>query len=298
MSKLARECGANIIHAHLLGASVYGALIGLLQGLPVIAVFHGETDLRGPSSFLAAKRWLLNRAHVTPVAVSDSVRHGLEDWGVLCHKIRIIQNGVDTVRFAPGGGGSLHASLGLAPNSRIIGAVGNIRPAKSYNVLVETARHIVLGRPDVHFVLAGSGNERDVDELRRLVEQAGIAANFHFIGFCPSSSELYRSFAMLASSATTEGLPLSFLEAMACEVPIVATANKGAEGLVNETGAGLLSPVGDAKALAAAIQRLLDDPVSAALLARRGRAAVTQHFSLERSLTEYHALYRRVLSKD
>lgn len=297
LSKLARECGANIIHAHLLGASVYGALIGLRHGLPVIAVFHGETDLRGPGSFLAAKRWLLNRAHVTPVAVSDSVRHALEQWGVLGHKIRVIRNGVDTVGFAPVGRGSLHASLGLAPSSRIIGAVGNIRPAKSYNVLVEAARHIVLARPDVHFVVAGSGSGRDVDELHRLVEKLGVGANFHFIGFCPSSSELYRSFAMLVSSAKTEGLPLSFLEAMACEVPIVATANEGAQDLVKETGAGVLSPVGDAKALSAAILRLLDDPAAAALLAKRGRVAVSKQFSLERSLAEYHELYRGVLSK-
>ncbi len=294
--ELATECGANIIHAHLLGASVYGALIGLLQGLPVIAVFHGETDLRGPGSFPAVKRWLLNRAHVTPVAVSNSVRHALENWGVCGERIRVIQNGVDTVQFAPEGGGSLHASLGLALSCRIIGAVGNIRPAKCYRVLVEAARDVVVDRPDVHFVIAGSGSERDVDELRRLVAHLGIAANFHFIGFCPSSSALYRSFAMLASSATSEGLPLSFLEAMACEVPIVATANEGAKVLVGETGAGVLSPVGDSKALAAAILSVLDDPTSAALLARRGRAAVTKHFSLERSLAEYHELYCRVLS--
>ena len=57
--RTARSSGANLIHAHLLGAGVYAALTGLLLRLPVIVVFHGATDLRVPGSLAGVKRWLL-----------------------------------------------------------------------------------------------------------------------------------------------------------------------------------------------------------------------------------------------
>jgi glycosyltransferase involved in cell wall biosynthesis len=99
----------------------------------------------------------------------------------------------------------------------------------------------------------------------------------------------------VVSSSNSEGLPLSFLEAMACGVPIAATANEGSSMLIRETGTGLLSPVGDARALAASIVTLLNDPAKSAVLAQHGRSAVVQKFSLEKTLSEYRDLYEAVL---
>ncbi len=295
LAALAQESGANLVHAHLLGSSVYGALVGALRRVPVVAVFHGATDLKGRGTLVGAKRWLLNRPRVTPVAVSDAVIDSLAEWGLHRERIRLIRNGVDTERFSPTGGTSLHAEIGLAADARIVGAVGNIRPAKSYEVFIEAARLLSEDFPDVHFVVAGAGSETDLANLRSIVDEHGLASRFHFLGFRASSKELYRSFSVLVSSSKTEGLPLSFLEAMACAVPLAATANEGSSQLLGETKAGLLSPVGDARALARSVATLLDDPAQAQSLGSNGRTAAVRHFSIEKTLAEYRKLYDELL---
>jgi len=296
LAALARESGANLVHAHLLGSSVYGALVGALQRVPVVAVFHGATDLKEVGTFIGAKRWLLNRPRVTPVAVSDAVIDSLAEWGLHRERIRLIRNGVDTERFSPVGTTSLHSEIGVADNVRIVGAVGNIRPAKAYEVFIEAALLISDDFPDVHFVVAGAGSENDLASLRSIVNEHYLTSRFHFLGFRASSKELYRSFSVLVSSSKTEGLPLSFLEAMACAVPIAATANAGSSQLLRETKAGLLSPVGDARALARSVATLLDDPTQAHSLGSNGRAAAVRHFSIEKTLAEYRKLYDELLA--
>ena len=118
----------------------------------------------------------------------------------------------------------------------------------------------------------------------------GIGDRLHFLGFRTDGPQLYRSMDVFVSSASSEGLPLSFLEAMACGVPIAATANDGAQRLLQATGGGLLSPVGDSAALAANIVTLLTDQPRAMALATAGRLAVERDFSLAATLAKYARL--------
>ena len=295
--RLMRAGRGELIHAHLLGSSVYAAAVGMIVGCPVVAVFHGATDLRQAGTLLALKRWLLARRHVTVVAVSHAVRDALLEWGVDPQHMAVIINGVDTIAYTPGTSSLLREELGLSADVRIVGAVGNVRVAKAYEVFVRAAARVVQALPHVHFVVAGQGAKADVDALLRLRGQMGIDENLHFIGFRSEGAALYQSLNVFASSASSEGLPLSFLEAMACGVPIAATANEGAQQLLTQTGGGLLSPVGDVAALAANIVALLSDEPLANALAATGRVAVERGFSLAATLENYAALCDRVTDK-
>ena len=286
---------ASLIHSHLLGASVYAALAGALLGLPVIAVFHGAPDLGSGGSLPGIKRWLLTRPHVRIIAVSEAVRKSLQEWGIPFDQVHLIRNGVDTHAYVPGAARSLQRELGLPDGTRIVGAVGNLRVAKAYDVLVAAARYVLDAEPDVHFAIAGSGKDSDVAMLRSQVASLGLEDRFHLLGYRPSSAGLYQSLAVFASSARSEGLPLSFLEAMACGVAIAATANEGSGPLLTETSAGLLSPVGDPAALAASIIRLLRDADLSQRLADKGRRAACESFSLDKTLCEYRALYQELV---
>lgn len=291
---LARSSGATIIVAHLLGAGVYGSLIGMFRQMPVLSIFHGDTDLRSPGTLAPIKRWLLRRTHVTPVAVSEPVAASLVRWGVDGSRIHLIRNGVDTRKYLPVGSGSLHSELNLPPTCPIVGAVGNIRPAKDYPVLIRAAKIVVSRHASSHFVIAGSGSATDSADLERLATELGISDRVHLLGFRSSCTDLYRSLSVMASSANTEGLPLSFLEAMSCGIPIAATSNDGSARLIAETSAGLLSPVGDPHALAASILQILESPALADSLARRGMDAARSRYSLEQTLEQYQALYADV----
>ena len=294
---LLRQGGGELIHAHLLGSGVYAAAVGLLIGCPVIAVFHGASDLDDSGAMLAVKRWLLARRHVTVVAVSQAVRQALLDWGLADSRVVVIVNGVDTDGYSPGHSDLLRIELGLPPHARVVGAMGDVRKVKAYDVFVRAAAAVARTLPDVHFVAAGQGTTEDTEVLLRLGADLGVADRLHFLGFRSDGADLYRNMDVFVSSASSEGLPLSFLEAMACGVPIAATANDGAQRLLAATGGGLLSPVGDAAALAANITALLTDAPRANALAAAGRAAVERDFSLTSTLAQYAALCAAVTQR-
>ena len=293
---LMRQRRGALIHAHLLGSGVYAAAVGLVLRRPVIAVFHGASDLADSGVMIAVKRWLLRRSHVTVVAVSGAVQQALLDWGLTEARMIIIPNGVDTTDYAPGPSQLLRHELGLSAQARIVGAVGDIRKVKAYHVFVRAAAKVIERMPEVHFVAAGDGTQADIEALRRLGSELGISNNLHFIGFRSEGAELFRSMDVFVSSAESEGLPLSFLEAMGCCVPIAATANDGAQRLLNATGGGLLSPVGDTAALATNILDLLADRQLASSLGAAGRAAVERDFSLAATLKRYADLAVRLTS--
>jgi glycosyltransferase involved in cell wall biosynthesis len=94
-------------------------------------------------------------------------------------------------------------------------------------------------------------------------------------------------------SSKTEGLGTSVLDAMAAGVPIASTAGGGIPEMIEDEVTGLLAPVGDGAALAAAVDRLLDDPALARRLAEAARARV-RDFDIERTIERTEALYREL----
>lgn len=296
--RLLRDRGATLLHSHLLGSSVYASVAGWWCRTPVVAVFHGATDLADPGRLVWLKRWLILRPHVCIVAVSEAVRSALAASGIPETRVTLIKNGVDTLAFSPGHSTLVSQQLGLPASTRIVGAVGNIRAPKAYEILIQAARIVVERRPETHFAVFGAGSDEDLAALQALVASLGISRYVHLRGFSPASAALYRSFDVFVSSARSEGLPLSFLEAMACGIPIVATDNEGSGPLLRETGAGLLSPVGDPEALADNLLQLLEDRELASHLGAAGRRAVCERYSLGATLAQYDALYAALTGKD
>ncbi len=295
---LLRTRSATLLHSHLLGSNVYAALAGLWCRTPVVAVFHGATDLADSGRLLWLKRWLILRPHVCIVAVSEAVRTALVTCGIPETRVTLIRNGVDTASFSPGHSDLVSQKLGLHTSARIIGAVGNIRTPKAYEILIREAQFVVERRRDTHVAIFGAGSDADRAALLALVASLGISKHVHLKGFLPASAELYRSFDVFVSSARSEGLPLSFLEAMACGIPIAATDNEGSGPLLREAGAGLLSPVGDPKALAENLIRLLEDRELASRFGAAGRRSACERFGLDATLTRYDALYAVLRRRD
>jgi glycosyltransferase involved in cell wall biosynthesis len=288
--QLVRQSRANIMVVHLLGSAVYAAVAGLLVRRAVIAVFHGALDFDAPGRMSGLKRWLLGLPHVHVVAVSASVKDALVAWGLQPDRVRIIANGVDTAAFRPVPGAALRDTLGLPADARIVGAVGNLHPVKGYELMLQAAALVVEVKSDVHFVVAGEGGPAYQRQLEQLRDQLGLKGHWHFLGFHVADAAHYCGLDVLVSAASSEGLPLSFLEAMACGIPIVATANEGSTRLLDDAQCGLGVPHGDPRALAGAILSVLGDAALARQLGGRGFQAVRQRYSLEATLGEYQHL--------
>ncbi len=299
--RLARQNDVQLIHTHLLGSAVYGALLGLLTRRPVIAVMHGPHDFRTAGRFPGLKRWLLGHACRKVVAVSASTREAMIDFGIQPGHITLVPNGVDTRVFSVAGpageGRALRDELKLGANDVLIGAVGNIRAPKAYDVLLNAAALLLKRVPNACFAVVGEGNEKAFEPLLALRKSLGLESRFHFLGFRKTTPELLRNFDVFVSSSRSEGLPLSFLEAMATGRTMVATRSGGAEEVIEPDRSGWLVPIENPQALADALERAAREPELRARLGKAARERVEKDFSLQATVQRYASLYAELLPK-
>lgn len=190
--------------------------------------------------------------------------------------------------------------LGLQRGARLILAVGEVKPRKGFDTLLAAFDALARRRPDVHLGIAGPG---DAAPLRDAAAALGLAARVHVLGRVdePTLTSLFHAcdvFCLLprVDAGRFEGYGLVYLEAGACRKPVVATRSGGVPDAVIDGETGLLIDEGDARAAAAAIERILHDRV----LARRLRDG---GWKLARSRTwvayaaEMVRTYRRILMR-
>jgi glycosyltransferase involved in cell wall biosynthesis len=185
----------------------------------------------------------------------------------------VIPLGIDVERFAG-------AQPALTAGTPLIGTIGRLAEQKDHATLLEAARLL----PEAQFVLVGDGELRG--ELER---RAG--ENVQFTGARDDVPELLASFDVYAQPSLFEGLCVAVLEAQAAEVPVIATPVGGVRDTVVHEETGLVVPVGDAHALAAAVERLLDDQQLAARLADEAGRRVRERYTEQRMIEATLALY-------
>lgn len=294
---LIRTERVDLLHSHLLGSNVYCSLAGLLTRTPVVATFHGSVDIGERERFKWLKSWSINTGAGCIVAVTDSLRDDIVSRTRLDpDRIRVIYNGIDTARFQRPPSDALRRKYGWSDDDIIIGCLGNIRPAKGYDILLQAAALLKQGRGSCRFVVAGQGKGRLYEELLALRGQLGLEDRVRFLGFIDDPAAFLAGLDMFLSTSISEGLPLSAIQAMAAKLPLVATRCGGYEGLVSDGENGLLVEVGNPRAIADAIERAAADPGLRLRLAASARRHVLATFDIEVMLDAYEQVYDRLLT--
>jgi glycosyltransferase involved in cell wall biosynthesis len=286
---LVRRHHIDLIHAHLFSPAVYASVIGAWASVPVIATFHGESDVESGGLGRRLRYRLIDRQAIV-VGVSDALAQRLAGPGLVRRDLRIIQNGVDLAAFESGDGAVVRREHGIPVDTVLIGALGNIRPAKDYFTLIRAAAAVARERKVV-FAVVGERTEPLYGELQALRDSLGLRDRFQFWGFRNDVPNVIDAFDMLVVSSSSEGFSLAAIQAMAAGTPVVATRSGGPEGIITDQHDGLLVPPRDPEKLAAAISRLLDDRPLADSLAERASATVRARFSLKAMLDRYEELY-------
>jgi glycosyltransferase involved in cell wall biosynthesis len=186
----------------------------------------------------------------------------------------------------------LAAEIGVAPETRIVGAVGRLHPAKDHRNLLRAFRLVADASPDVVLVIVGGGALGE--ELEAFAAEQRIADRVRFLGDRGDVRELLRGFDLLAVSSRTEGYSVVLVEASAVGLPIVATRVGGNAEIVQDGISGLIVPPSDPAALAAEMSTLLGDPARAARMGEAGRAWALSEGSVETMAKRYEAIYRGV----
>ena len=270
-----------------------------LAGVPTC--IHGEHGWDVDN--LAGKRWkpaLLRRLH-SPlvgryVVVSEDLRQFLvERIGIDPARIVRIYNGVDTGRFQPGAKAYAHRVPGEYRESGrvLIGCIGRLQPVKDHATLLRGFSRLVCSRPGMRerVRLAIIGDGPLLPELQSLAGSLGIANVTWFSGALDKIEEILPAFDVFTLPSLNEGISNTVLEAMACGIPVVATAVGGTTELVKDNVCGrLFRPCDDA-----ALAQLLDDYVMDGMRREadgmRARQMAVDRFSLSRMLASYGTLY-------
>jgi len=174
----------------------------------------------------------------------------------------------------------------------LIGFVGRLVDQKGCEFLLRAAPHVLAEIPSARVVIVGDGPERP--NLERLARELGIASAVVFAGYDPHPARRMREMAVLAIPSIYEPLGMVALEAMACEVPVVASAVGGLPEVVEEGKTGSLVPPRNPEALAAAILGILKSPGRAAAMGAAGLARARAGFSPEVISNRYAEVYDRL----
>jgi len=161
-------------------------------------------------------------------------------------------------------------------------------------VLLRAAARVLRQRPDVRFQFVGDGPLRAQLEVE--AEDQAIAAAVTCLGHRSDVAAILRGTTIFAFPSMMEAFPNGVMEAMAAEVPVIATAVGGIPELVEHEHNELLVAPGDDEALAAALLALLADPARARRLALAGRQTIEQRYSFERMVHDFEALYQDTLA--
>lgn len=300
MLRLVRRERFDLIHAHwLLPQGLIGILGKYICKLPLITTAHGADAfaLRSKVSN-ALKRLVVEKGDLwtanTP-ATADAIARSTN-----LSKSRIIPMGVDVQMFSNGSSKTLRREL--AEEEFLVLFVGRLVEKKGCHYLIEAfsllppsiqyrTRLWIIGDGDQRSALERSARE---NSIRNKVQFWGTVSNERLPDFY-AAADLFVAPSIEAVSGDTEGLGVVLLEAFAAEVCTIATRVGGIGTVITDGLTGILVEPRDARALAAAIEKLLIETPLRAQLAENAFARVNECYSWKKIALDFETLYREVL---
>lgn len=228
------------------------------------------------------------------VAVSEAQASKLRDLMIPSHKICVIHNAVDVSRFASIKPADLKKRFDFPEDSVIGIAAGRFSREKGQDFLIDTALQLLDDLPQLRLVLFGTGP--DFDTINERIRRHGVSDRIVCPGFDPNIISCIKGADFLVNPSESEGLPNIVMEAMAVDIPVVATAVGGVPELLRDRHSGLLVRYGDTIAMRGAITALCDDPQLRKNLAREAQETLTSTFTFEHQAEQLTSLLKEIRS--
>jgi glycosyltransferase involved in cell wall biosynthesis len=285
---LCQEYRPDVVHTHGFRPDVVDGGVARAERIAVVSTCHGfvESGWRG-----RAYQWLQRRAlrqFDAVIAVSASIASKLRGSGVPRERIHLLINAF-AADSEPLSRAAARRLLDL-PDAPVIGWVGRLSAEKGADIALEAFAR--LNNPDALLLIVGEGREQT--RLRDHADALGVSERLLWRGLVPDAGKLFPAFDAFLLSSRTEGTPMALLEAMAANVPIVATRVGGVPDVVDASSAWLVESL-DSAAMARALDELLSQPELARARAKRARERLKERFPLDPWLSQYESIYRAVL---
>ncbi len=291
LRKIVHRKEIDILHLHGYGATTFGRLVGLMDGIPTI--LHEHANLTDTPWFQKIADRLLVPATDIAIAVSQSTAEFVIGARQMPpERVKVVYLGVPLEEFSNERSAAEIAAareeLGVEADEFVIGSVTRLHDSKGNSYLVDAARRVLDRRPRTRFFLFGEGPLRPAleDQARSL----GLGDRFVFAGFARDVPRVASAFDLSVFPSLWEGTPLTVFEALAMGKPIVATDADGLLDVLTHGRDALIVPKRDADALANGIVALMDDPEERRRLAAAARAT-GQRYDITAFVRKMERLY-------
>ncbi len=296
--KLIKKEKIHIVQTTLFYADFLGTITAKLAGVPVSVSW--ETISHYHSFYKPKYRGLAYRIAMALadkiIAVSDDVKKSiLELRKIRPAKIETIPYGVDMRRFRKELQTEKRAELGLKKDDLIIGVVARLDYIKGHIYLIDALPKIKNSYKNVKCVIVGDGESRQ--KLEERCEKLKLVSDVKFLGFRSDVADILQIFDVFVLPSLSEGLPNVILEAMACSVPVVATAVGGIPEVITDNWNGKLVPPKDSEAIARAISEVFSQNGERKKFTQNAWNLVKEKYSLQRQMKQFDSLYSELLIK-
>jgi glycosyltransferase involved in cell wall biosynthesis len=293
-----KDCDLVHAHGHVYMSSYLAGRLAKKYKKPFIVTQHNTwIDYRSWLNImenindLTIGRSILRYADRIVTVSKETMKYVLR-LGADKQKTSVMYNGVDTTCFRSAEQEESRKNLGLPKKRKIILSVRRLVYKNGLDTLIESAAIAAQNNPDILFVIAGKGPSKELIEDR--IKELGIENNTKLTGFVPD--ELLPTYYNAADyfilpSASGEGLPLVLFEAMACGLPVIATAVGGTPEIIDNMKNGALVPPMKPKAMAEALSKLLTEEELGKKISEEAKKKVKKQFSWDENVRQLKETY-------
>ncbi len=294
--EVARHHSLDLIHVHYAVPNAVSAVLAreILepQPLKVVTTLHGTdiTLVGNDPNYLETTRWGIAQSDAV-TAVSEALRRSTVEQLGVPNRIEVVPNFIEPERYERARGGP-GARRWTGPDEKILVHVSNFRPVKRVLDVVEVFHRVRRELP-ARLLLVGDGPDRG--KIEQHCRDQGGCGDIVFIGNLAPVEDVLAGADLFLLPSETESFGLAALEALSCEVPVIATDVGGLPEVVRHGEHGYLLPVGDVEGMAAAALELLRDDAGRRRMGEAGRRWAVERFGEDRILEQYRAIYQQVL---
>jgi glycosyltransferase involved in cell wall biosynthesis len=280
----------GLTHLHTHFSSTVALLLVRVFPFTFSATIHGSAEFICPAAFYTAEK--IRHAKFLCVISNYGASQLMKEsppseW----NKFETVRLGVDCSSYTP----RPHRDH---PDPFELICVGSLAPMKGQAMLIRAVGRLVKeGRREVHLRLVGGGVTRP--DLERMISEFGLSSHVTLEGACNQErvQEFYRQSDLFALGSFAEGLPVVLMEAMAMEIPCIATRITGVPELIRHGVDGWLVTPADEEELASAIAQLMDDSDARQRLGKAGRIRVQELYELSTNVRLLADVFKTHLSE-
>lgn len=289
-----RRENVAIWHGHDYKTNALGLLLKQFWPMRLVTTAHGwvHHTRRTPLYYRLDQLCLPRYERV--ICVSEDLFDACLAFGVPASNCVLLENAIDTEEYRriltiP----EAKAALGVPADSLVVGAVGRLAPEKAFDVLLRSTRELVDRGLDVRLVIVGEGDDRA--RLEGIVRELALQDRVQLPGWRSDVRSYFAAMDVFALSSLREGLPNVLLEAMALEVPVIATRIAGIPRLIQDGRNGLLVEPGDLDGLTRSLYGLLTNPGLRDILRASARRTIETRYSFPVRMQRLKRVYDELL---